>query len=196
MNRKILIFILLILSTLLIYSQEMTSYSVETYILMTPESRKQIIEWTESSGGYFLRDSSSQLLLRIPNELIQELKPVLEERALKVLSYSMTTRSLDFERNSTQAAIASRQEILERNLGFLDEADLTGTLMLEKEIASIIQELEYYKGRLRVLDNEAIFALVTVFLTAPQPDKPDSGQSSFSWLNTLDFYQFIRREFR
>jgi hypothetical protein len=88
MKIKILVLILLILPTLSIYSQEMTSYSVETYILMTPESRVQIIEWAESMGGYFLRDSSSQLLLRIPNELIQELKPVLEERALKVLSYN------------------------------------------------------------------------------------------------------------
>ncbi len=194
--KKITIIAVLICTGVFLNAQQLTSYNVEARILMTADSRSDLIQWSEKNGGFFLRDSSSFLLLKVPNKLVQNMKPVLEERSLKVLSYNMSTSSLDQEKSSVLAAIASREEILQKNLVYLDDANLEGTLALEKEISGLIQELEYYKGRLRVIDNLALFANVNIFLTAPQPTAPGSKESSFEWMKTIDFYNFVGKVFR
>jgi len=195
MKRTSFLLILIVMAAF-VYSQELTSYYIDARILITGESRSRLINWTEENNGFFLKDSSALLVLKIPNILVADLKPVLEENALKVLSYNMQTGSLDQERSSVLAAIASREEILERNLSYLDDANLEGTLALEREVSGLIQELEYYKGRLRVIDNQSKYATVQIYLTAPQPAAPGSKESNFDWLGTIDFYQFVGKVFK
>ena len=195
MKRLPILLIVFQLTTLL-FSQQLTSYYVDSRILITGETRSQLITWAEDNNGFFLIDSSSHIVLKIPNTLIRDMKSILNDRALKILSYNMHTASLDQERSQVLASILSREEILSRNLSYLDDADLEGTLALEREVSSLIQELEYYKGRLRVIENQSEYATVHIYLTAPQPVSPGSKDSSFNWLSTIDFYRFIGKVFK
>ncbi len=195
MMKKVFLCFILISFTTFLNAQELTAYFVEARILTLADSRRQLINWAEQNNGFFLRDSTTYLVLRVPNNMVQNLKQVLEEKSLKVLQFNIRTRSLDQERNMVSAAIISREEILQQTMDYIHKANLEGTLAIEREIAGIINEIEYNKGRLRVIDNNALFADIQINLVATKPVGPSSENSSFSWLETMDFYNFVGKRF-
>jgi hypothetical protein len=173
------------------WGQQDSFWNVESRLIINGETREELIRWTEQIGGYAVLDSRNAVELRIPVEQLEELPSALEAYSNRVLSYDLFSREIGAEIRQARAAIASREETLARNLEFLDDADVTGTLALEREIASLISEIEGYKGRLRVLENQRRFASLSLLLTAPAPRAPGSGESSFPWLERIDFYGFM-----
>ena len=91
-----------------------------------------------------------------------------------------------------QSGIRSRQEILERNLSFIDEADVDGTLAIESEIVQLLAEIEELKGRLRKLNVDRVYSRAEVSMRFMQQSIPEDIPSSFGWINTVDFYGFMR----
>jgi hypothetical protein len=169
------------------WGQQDSFWNVESRLIINGETREELIRWTEQIGGYAVLDSRNAVELRIPVEQLEELPSALEAYSNRVLSYDLFSREIGAEIRQARAAIASREETLARNLEFLDDADVTGTLALEREIASLISEIEGYKGRLRVLENQRRFASLSLLLTAPAPRAPGSGESSFPGWNGLIF---------
>ena len=59
-----------------------------------------------------------------------------------MLSYAPSALDLREELSRIESAIASREESLRLVLGYIDEANVTGTLSLEQEISSLMSQLE------------------------------------------------------
>ena len=134
-----------------------------------------LIAWTEEQGGYFVERSLDRLVVRVP-----------------AIAFNPSAEDLREELAATQAAIASREENLERVLTFLDESeDIAGTLALEREISSLMQELESLRGRERAIRTRIAYARAEIALSAQAAGIPDTLPSSFDWLNELDLYDFL-----
>lgn len=151
-----------------------------------------LITWTEEEGGYFVERSLERVVLRVPADAFDELREVSRMTAEEIITYNPSAQDLRQELSAVEAAIASREENLERVLAFLDEADdIEGTLALEREISSLMQELESLRGRERAIRTRIAYARAEIALSAQAADIPDRLPSSFEWLNSLDLYDFI-----
>ena len=151
-----------------------------------------LITWTEEQGGYFVERSLERVVLRLPADAFDELRAVAGSTAEDVITYNPSAQDLRQELSFVEAAIAGREENLERVLAFLDESDdIEGTLALEREISSLMQELEALRGRGRAIRTRIAYARAEIALSARAADIPDRVPSSFDWLNSLDLYDFI-----
>lgn len=151
-----------------------------------------LIAWTEEQGGYFVERSLDRLVVRVPAAAFAELREVARSTAEEVIAFNPSAEDLREELAATQAAIASREENLERVLTFLDESeDIAGTLALEREISSLMQELESLRGRERAIRTRIAYARAEIALSAQAAGIPDTLPSSFDWLNELDLYDFL-----
>ena len=117
---------------------------------------------------------------------------LIEEIGDTVVSYNPSATDYREEMARNEAAITSRTEALDRILIYLDEADIAATLSFERELRSLLQEIEYYTGQNRRIQNEVAFASATINLSSRQRTIPEQRPSTFAWVNTVDLYRFLR----
>lgn len=154
--------------------------------------------WAEKEGGYYLYRSKEGVTLRIPYQKMGSLRLYIESIAEEVVSIELQAHDLREEILRLRSGLEAREEILEKNLGYIDKTDVKGTLAIEAEIRILVEEIENHKGRLRKLENDRLFALGEIKLSYKEQTIPKDIPSSFEWINTIDFYHFmegiIRRE--
>jgi uncharacterized protein DUF4349 len=162
-------------------------------IASDPErTSSSISEWADAVGGYFTFRSAEQVLIRIPPSQVPSLRERLQELDDTVVNYNPSAIDYREELARNQAAINSRTESLDRILVYLEEADVTATLSFERELRSLLQEIEYYTGQVRRIQNEVLFASATIYLSSRQRTIPEQRPSTFQWINTVDLYEFLR----
>jgi hypothetical protein len=164
-----------------------------TILVADPDwTAEALASWAEARGGYFLLRSTDIVVVRVSNEKITDLRARVEEAAEEVVDIAPEAVDLREDYLGVQSAIRSREEILRRNLDYIDRADVAGTLAIEKEITALLGEIEGLKGRLRRLDNDRRFAYAEVSMSFKEQTLPEDIPSSFAWINTVDFYRFVR----
>ncbi len=175
---------------------EYLSFSVQAQLLVIDReaAADALVEWVEAQKGYFIEKSLQSVVLKIPVEDFHKLRTIVQKEADEIVSYDVNTYDLRQELNSVQAAIASREENLRRVLVFLDNTDVAGTLALEREISSLMREIENLKGRERVLRNRMAYAEAYIQLSSMGTDIPSKRPSSFPWINTIDLYSFLEEQ--
>lgn len=173
---------------------EYRSYSDQAQILVIDKEKtaEQLIRWTESQGGYFIEKSLDKLVLKVPTAMMPDLRQQVRGLADELLSYDVQSRDLRQELAGVRAGIAGREENLERVLEYIDDTNVSGTLALEREIGSLMREIESLKGRERLLLNQKDYGRAEVYLSTRQTQVPGSQVSAFPWLNTLDLYSFLQ----
>ena len=169
------------------------SYSVTISALVADSeaAADDVALWIENTGNYFLYKGMDQLTVRCPVERIEELRRHIDVVSEELYGYTVNaqdTRQLILQ---LESGIRAREEILGRNLDFLDKADVNGTLAIEKEVTLLLTELDSLKGRLNLANVNRRFAFVQVNLSFLTPTIHEDTYSSFPWLNTLDFFQFM-----
>ncbi len=196
LKKKILL--LLSLTTLLssfLTAQEEDTLAFEVHARLLVQNRQtasdELARWAESRGGYFTRKTDEIIDFRVPDEQIVSLVSYLEEISLEVVEYSQSTSDLREQLLSSRSALEAREEILAKNISYIDSSDVEGTLTLEKEIRRLMNEIDSYRGRLRRMQNDRQFARVEVLLTFQSQSIPDSRPSRFDWINQVDFYSFM-----
>ena len=75
----------------------------------------------------------------------------------------------------------------------LDQADVKGTLAIEKEVLTLIEEIEELTATLQTLNLNRTFSRAEISLRYLEQTLPENIPSSFDWINGVDFYSFIRR---
>ena len=150
-----------------------------------------LTSWAEENGGFFLFRSLDRITLRIRAEKVEEFRLFLSDAVEELITYEPSARDVREELTAAEAGIESREEVLNLVLGYLEETDVEGTLALEREIGTLVSEIELLKGRQRRLNNDATFAFFEVFLSSPQQSIPVALPSSFHWINTVDLYRFL-----
>lgn len=145
----------------------------------------------EAAGGYFTEKSGRGLTIRVPVEKADTLISLAEQQGRR-LERSLRRDDLGEEMLRKTAALKSKQQIQAQYLDLLAQADLQGTLAIEKELVQLTAEIEALQGRLRYLQHRLRLAEVQVLFefeerTAPVP----TGVSSFGWLNTLNLTDLL-----
>lgn len=151
-----------------------------------------LTSFADEAGGYFLLRSLDTVVFRIPAARVGEVRSLLAGVTEVVLSYEPSTRDVREELATVQSALTSREEALALILEYVDDADVAGTLALEREIAGLMGDIESFRGRKQRLENEAAFARVEVSLSSRRQTVPSQRPSSFGWVNSVDLYRFLR----
>jgi hypothetical protein len=180
-----------------VFGENYLFHTLDASVLVTdPESSSgEIAGWSEKNGGYYVMKSSSYCIVRFPYDLVLEFKEFLESEADELYSYIPAASDVRNEILFLRSSIESREEILEENLRYLDNTDVSGTLAVEKEVMEILKELEEMKGRLKVLNQNRRFAYAEIDLQFQSQSLPDDVPSSFPWLNSMDLYSLLQRGF-
>ena len=167
-----------------------------TVLVVDPDKAAESLElWVEQTGGYTLLKSSDQVILRLPFERIPQLRATLRELSEDILEISPQSQDLREQILEAQAKINSREEVLRQSLALLDQADVQGTLAIEKEILTLIDEIEQLKGTLQKLNIDRTFSRAEISLRYLEQTLPEKIPSSFDWINSVDFYSFIDQGF-
>ncbi len=165
-----------------------------TVLVVDPDQAADSLElWVEQTGGYTLLKSSDQVILRLPFESIPQLRTKLDDLSEDILEISPQSQDLREQILEAQAKINSREEVLRRSLALLDQADVQGTLAIEKEILTLIDEIEQLKGALQKLNIDRTFSRAEISLRYLEQTLPENIPSSFDWINSVDFYSFINQ---
>jgi len=163
-----------------------------TVLVADPDRTADTLEtWVEQTGGYALLKSSDQVVLRLPFEQIPQLRSKLEELSDYILELSPQSQDLREAILETQAKINSRQEVLRQTLALLDQADVKETLAIEKELISLIGEIEELTATIQTLNLNRSFSRAEISLRYLEQTVPENIPSSFDWINGVDFYSFI-----
>ena len=149
-------------------------------------------DWALDTGGYFLFRSLDMVMLRIPYNRVEAFRGYLDSVTDAVVAYSPSAADVREELAGLDSGIISREDALSLIVTYLDQADVASTLAIEKEVNILISQLEQLKGRKQRLINDALYARVEVFLTTQQQTLPSRIPSSFTWLNAIDLYRFVR----
>jgi hypothetical protein len=147
--------------------------------------------WAESREGYVLYKSRERVSLRLPQAGLPGLRGFLEELSEDILEFSPQAQDLREQLARTQSSLASRREILGRNLALLDQADAAGTLAIERELLALVQEVEGLQAALARLNVDRAYARVEVAMRYVQATLPEDIPSSFAWINQVGFYAFV-----
>jgi uncharacterized small protein (DUF1192 family) len=192
----ILLFLLLAPAASL-YGEDYLHHTIESRVVVAwPEdAARTIVRWAEQRGGYFVLHSTERVVIRFPDEHVKQMHSFLQQTCDHVLEYSPRVTDLREDLLSVRSGIRSREEILEKNMSFIDRADVTGTLEIEKEIMQLVEEIERLKGKRRKLLVDKDYAVADIGLRFKEQTLPDSIPSSFDWINSVDFYRFMQKEF-
>jgi hypothetical protein len=174
-------------------SDNFLSHGISAVILVADAEHagEALTKWVEEEGGYYLHRSKERVTLRIPYQKIGNLRSYIESIAEEVVSIELEAHDLREEILRLRSGLEAREEILEKNLGYIDKTDVKGTLAIEKEIRILVEEIENHKGRLRKLEMDRLFAFGEIKLSFKEQTIPKDIPSSFAWINTIDFYRFI-----
>lgn len=169
-------------------------HSLQATVLVADPDRAvaEIESWADQAGGYVLLKSSDRIVLRYPFDRVLELSERVEQLSEDIVELSRGAVDLREEMLGLQAGIRSREEILQRNLGLFDRADVAGTLAIETEVFALIEEIEELKGALRKLNVDRAFGRAEIAFQVREQSLPDKLPSSFPWIDSLDFYAFLR----
>ncbi len=173
---------------------ESLSYVIRGTVLVADpgSAADSICAWAEKKGGYFLVRSTDRVVIRFPAGAVGELPKFLESLSEEIPELDQQATELLSRILELRSGIAAREEILVKNLSYLDGADVKGTLAIEREVNSLVTEIESLKGRLRKAETDASMAYAEIYLSFMSRELPEKIPSSFPWINTLDFYRFIQ----
>ena len=162
-----------------------------TVLVADPDrAAEAVTRWAEEAGGLLPARSGDGAVMRFPNAAIGALRGLLEGLAEEVVDFSPEARDLREGLLGLQSGIRSREEILQRNLAYLDGANVKGTLAIEQEVLGLLQEIETLKGRLNRLEADRRLALAEVSFRFLEQSVPTDLPSSFGWINTVDYASF------
>lgn len=162
-----------------------------TILVADPAAAADRLEgWAEAAGGYLLFKSDEAVSLRFPFARRAALIEILEGLSEDIIELSPESQDLREAQLEAQARLASREEILRRQLALLGQADVAGTLAIEKEIIALIGEIEESKAVLQSIAVDREFSWAQVDFQVLQETLPSDIPSSFDWINTVDFYSF------
>ena len=127
----------------------------------------RIIVRAEALGGYLLVRADDRVSVRVPSA---DLAGFLDEIATYGTEKSRVIRGQDVtdEYYDQRIRLENAEKSRQRYLTLLDRAETVAeTVLIEKELGRLTEEIERFKGRLRRMDETLTYSLVTVEVSPP-----------------------------
>lgn len=145
-----------------------------------------LVARAEEAGGWFRSLAPGSVSLAIPQPSFEPLLRFAEEQGV-VLERSIDRRDASVELAELRGKLQARQSMLASYRAVLTTASPEGILTVEREVTSVISQIETLQGQIQLLEDQVAHARLDVSFqfrsrAAPRRD----GSSSFAWLNTLN----------
>jgi hypothetical protein len=156
---------------------------------------EKLVAKLESLGGYFSTLDDQQLVGKVPAAAAQDYLHYAESLGV-VVERGFDSVDVTQQLDQLRSRLRAREAMIDKYYGVLKAAETGGVLSVEREVSSLVREVEQLRGQLNLLEHQLAYSEVTVLFqfrdrSAPQRD----GRSSFAWLNTVNL-QDLLEDFR
>ena len=167
-------------------------YTVDVYDLR--HAQQALVDFVTEHGGYMQQTTGNTLVLRIPAEHFAAIEPAL--RLLGRIDERLTdvrARDITEEYHDLELRLKTKRQYLESLRALLDEAKkLEEKLAVQREIASVVEEIESMEGRRRLLQSQVALATVTVNFRLAHSGPRRTFRLPFQWLDELGIETLLR----
>lgn len=154
-----------------------------------PATADKIADKAAEMGGYLAdsqiyqdkRDAQSYITVRIAPEKLKEFTTYIGTLG-KGISKNVTSQDVTAQYTDLESALRNAQAQEAQLLKIMDKAEkVEDILSVRRELNAVQQEIEQYKGQLRLYDNQVGFATVRIYIQQPPPpavvveEDPDEG---------------------
>jgi hypothetical protein len=133
-----------------------------------------------------------KLTIRLPIPQLHLFSQVIEKMGV-VVDKQLVRSDLTQELKQLEAGVKSKREILDQLQKLIAVADMANTLEIERQMRSMIRELEELQGRMRTQFDQTELATIDVSFTLPERQTVNQKLSSIPILNDLSVDALLRR---
>ncbi|MFZ5569419.1 MAG: DUF4349 domain-containing protein [Thermodesulfobacteriota bacterium] len=150
-----------------------------------------LAEKAVAMGGYFVERDNRSIRLKIPSASIEAFGEFAMAKGT-VLTRELSSEDVFSILTEKKARLKSKRRVQAQYLDVLKTARADAVVMVEKEIAALVQEIEILQGEIRLLEHRLAFAEALIEFTFKDRSAPPvSGNSSFPWLNTVNITDLL-----
>ncbi len=165
----------------------------ELRTLTLERSQKELLDYIEKSGGWFVQLNRYYLTAYLPAKVTtEEIAATLRECGY-LISFNTSHENPAERVNDLQLIIESKSRHLNEVRKLLQGANLRATLDIEMELANISRDIENAKGELAFLRQRSSLKKLTVRFTSEVSGEDGPSYSGFSWLNEIGIPGFLER---
>jgi len=166
-----------------------TSVAVNTDIVINVANSDEVINQLEqrsnSLKGYFTFKGNERITLKIPHSSEHEFHSYIKSN-WKIIQQKYSTNDLAVRLLKTNSSLKSKQELLKQYLDLLTEASSKKIVLVEKEVTTLVQEIEILKGQARYMQHQLKFVNFSVrFQLNSDKIRILNQPSSFQWINDI-----------
>ncbi|MCL2793298.1 MAG: DUF4349 domain-containing protein [Spirochaetaceae bacterium] len=150
-------------------------------------------DYSDSVGGFYIRKTNNSISLRLPASegAVGKIENILKENGT-LIRYNINTNDIGNEYLVLQRQLDSRRRLLSEYNRLMTSAAFSSTLTLERELMTVIAEMENLQGRINRMDNEYRFLRLDInFFSEEARRPPVARRSSFDWINRINFFNFV-----
>ncbi|MBU0550151.1 DUF4349 domain-containing protein [Myxococcota bacterium] len=162
-------------------------------VIHPDQIRAELMKLAQEMGGFHTALNNQSLRLKLPPTRLNEFLRQASTHGL-VMQKTLQRADLTEEIAREEGRLRSKAKIFKKLRTFFDGSNLHATLEIERNMRTLVQEIEQIKGALRVQRERARWAAVTVQFQFRAKAKITYVHSPFDWLNTVDLPRF-QREF-
>ncbi|MEL6543214.1 MAG: DUF4349 domain-containing protein [Myxococcota bacterium] len=170
--------------------------AVQNSVVLKVGDREQaadaVVEQAEKVGGYFSSRSDTAVTLKVPAKSAPQILSFIEESGI-VVDRNYNARDVGFALEEKRARLRSREEVLKRYFAVMQTAGVKNIVSVEREMTTLVQEIETLKGQLKLIEHQLSFAEIRVDFQFRDRRPPlRTGNSNFQWLNTVNLADLIQ----
>ncbi len=152
------------------------------------ETRNNILEYANSSGGYMVNTSTrspqdaptANVVIRVPSTKLAEALDYFHSLSIKVVSENLTGRDVTDQYVDIDARLATYEKTKTRFESILDTATkISDITSLTREIISIQSQIDSLKGQQDSLEKNAQLAKLTIYLSTDEMALPYAPSETF-----------------
>ena len=152
------------------------------------ESGEKILSYTKDQGGYMVEVSYNRPLespfgtitVRIPTEKLDEALKYFRGLGIKVTSENLTGTDVTDQYTDIEANLTTLEKTKSKFEAFLDKATtLTESVNIEREIITLQQQVDSYKGARKALEENASLTKITLYLSTDELALPYTPDQTF-----------------
>ncbi len=150
-----------------------------------------LVEKARELGGYFSNRNDLSPTFKVPARKAGELLAFIESMGT-VIDRNYNAVDVGQALAEARTRLRSRQDVYKRYFSVLRTAKAKAVVSVEREMTSLIQEIEQLQGSLKLLEHRLALTEIEVHFRFPDRRPPlKTGNSNFGWLNTVNLSDLI-----